>query len=426
MNSDDMNRVAEIRRHFPNIDRDISGKERIFLDNGAGSLVLREAADAEYFARINASANVDGHYYESELNEKIIKEGREALATLFNSPSSDNIFQGESASILSFLLGIALRNYIGKDGNVVSTYNEHYSSVAPYMFLKKNGYIKDLRLAKIDSETSEIDLEHVKQLVDRNTKLIVATAESNLTGTKTPVNELKKLADENDALLIIDGVHYAPQDLINVEKPAVDAFIVSMYKLFGPRGSFAYVSDNLLRQADPYNIDPFTNRFKGSFMELGTRDQAIFNSSLEVVKFLSNLIENHGGISRSGIEQGLTWNKSYLAELSRLILEGDDETPGLKNIENVRILGITDIKELHKRGSTFSFNFKNIDDSKAERIYWEKFGITVVGGNHFNVAHDFLSRKSVLRVTFLMYNTKEEARKFLKATEYIASIERED
>lgn len=108
--------------------------------------------------------------------------------------------------------------------------------------------------------------------------------------------------------------------------------------------------------------------------------------------------------------------------MNKFILEGDGYTPGLNNIKNVTILGIKETKDLDRRGSTFSFNFDNIDDAKAEKIYWEKFGITVVGGNHFNLAHEYLSRKSVLRVTFLMYNTIEEARKFLKATEYIASI----
>jgi|GEM_PF-6516014 len=67
-------------------------------------------------------------------------------------------------------------------------------------------------------------------------------------------------------------------------------------------------------------------------MELGTRDQAIFNSSFEVVKFLSNLIENKGIISRSGIEKAFAWNKSYLTNLNIFILEGDEYTPGLNNI----------------------------------------------------------------------------------------------
>jgi len=106
MNSINENIVSQIRQYFSNIDHDISGKERIFLDNGAGSLVLKEAVDAENFTRINASANVDGHFYESELNEEILKKGREALAVLFNSNSPDNIFQVESVSSLSFLIGL--------------------------------------------------------------------------------------------------------------------------------------------------------------------------------------------------------------------------------------------------------------------------------------------------------------------------------
>ncbi|MEM1613621.1 MAG: hypothetical protein QXP25_01775, partial [Thermoplasmatales archaeon] len=58
--------IREIRKRFPRIDRDFAGNRRIFVDNGAGSLVLREAAEAEMKARLDFSANTSAIYPESK------------------------------------------------------------------------------------------------------------------------------------------------------------------------------------------------------------------------------------------------------------------------------------------------------------------------------------------------------------------------
>lgn len=94
--------LKEIRKRFPRIEKDFNGTKRIFIDNGAGSLVLEDAAKAEFRSRIDQSANTDAIYPESKANEETIEEGRKAVSDLLNSPSSWNIFQGESASELFF------------------------------------------------------------------------------------------------------------------------------------------------------------------------------------------------------------------------------------------------------------------------------------------------------------------------------------
>jgi selenocysteine lyase/cysteine desulfurase len=80
------------------------------------------------------------------------------------------------------------------------------------------------------------------------------------------------------------------------------------------------------------------------------------------------------------------------------------------------------MSRVKERGSTFSFNLRNMSDKKAEKIFWEKFKITVVGGSHWNLSHDYYSNPSMLRVTFLHYNSYEEVKKFLKAVNWISKI----
>ncbi len=423
-----MDYLKEIRKNFPRIEKDFSAKKRIFLDNGAGSLVLKDAAEAEKRSRLNFSANIGAFYSESKENEIVIQRGREAVADLLNAPNPGNIYQSESASDIFFKISFALRHIFDKDSNVVSTYAEHWSNVAPYLQLKKDGKISEVQLAKVSYEDGTIDMSELASLVNSKTKLIAITAESNLLGNKTDLIEVSKIAKENGSLFLVDGVHYTPQSLVDVKKLDCDFFVFSGYKIFGPRGSFAYVSDRVLDLMKPYYVDREAKPHIGSYLELGTRDQGIFAAITAVVNYISRLSLDikrfkRGSLPkkrREAIEKGMKKVENYQRELSMAILYGVDDLEGLTSIKNISLYGITDKSRIDERGSTFSFNFKNINDKMAEQIFWEKFRITVVGGNHWNLTHDFYSNQSMLRVTFLHYNTIEEVKSFLRAAKWIS------
>lgn len=420
--------IKNIRKHFPNINYDFTGKKRIFLDNGAGTLVLKEAANSEYTSRINYSANVDAYYNESKMNMKIIMDGRKAVTDFLNAPNPENIFQGESASELFFRIAFSLRKFLNKDDNVVSTYGEHYSNVAPYIFMKNDGKISEVRLAKINKIEGILDFNDFISLIDKKTKVITVIAENNLLGTKNNLKEISKISRENGSIFIVDEVHYAPQALIDVQKINCDALVFSSYKLFGPRGSFMYINDNIIEKINPFFVDPQANFRTGSYFEPGTRDQAIFAAILEVINYISRISLGDEKKSanlkerRKNIETTMKWTEGYLSEISKLVLEGNEKVVGLNYIKNIDLYGISDINKLKERGSTFSFKFKNINDVKAEKYFWNKFRITVVGGNHWNLTHNLYDINSMLRVTFLNYNTFKEAEDFLKAVEYISKL----
>ncbi|MEM4778381.1 MAG: aminotransferase class V-fold PLP-dependent enzyme [Thermoplasmatales archaeon] len=419
--------IREIRKRFPRIDRDFAGNRRIFVDNGAGSLVLREAAEAEMKARLDFSANTSAIYPESKGNEEIIENGRKAISDLLDAPSYKLIFQGESASELFFRISYSLRSQFNDGSNVVSTYAEHFANVAPYLEMKKNGVLSDLRLAKISREDGSIDMNDLGSLVNSKTRVIAITAESNLLGNKTNLEDVSKIAKENDSILIVDGVHYVPQAYSSVGKYPCDFFVFSSYKVFGPRGSFMYVSKNALSKMKPYFVDREATENTGSYLEPGTRDQSIFAAMSSVVDYLSSLsldirkfrVGKPPKNRRIGVRKGMRRVEIYQQELNRAVLEGIDDAEGLNNIRNVKLYGSREPGE--NRGSTFSFNFTNINDRLAEDLYWKRFRITVVGGSHWNLTHDFLSVPSMLRATFLHYNTKEEVKEFLLATKWIAS-----
>ncbi|WP_075056478.1 aminotransferase class V-fold PLP-dependent enzyme [Thermogymnomonas acidicola] len=257
--------VAEVRSRFPYAERDFTGRKRAFLDNGAGSLVLDTAARAEMEARLRFSANTDGGYDESVANENTIAEGREHIAMLFNAPPSGrHVFSGESASSMIFRFAYALRNHKGgRDANIVTTMSEHLANYAPYIQLKRDGFVSEVRaVPPLHREDGTIDMDSLASMADHRTRIVAVTAESNLLGNKSDLQAASRIAHENDAILLVDGgVHYMPQALCDVQAIGCDFFVFSSYKMFGPRGgAFAYMSEDAVSLIDPFHVDREASR----------------------------------------------------------------------------------------------------------------------------------------------------------------------
>src|SRR2546425_490732 len=100
--------LPAIRNEFPRAEADASGRRRIFFDAGAGSLVLRKAAEAELESMVNLSANLGAPSWESQKAEEVIRASRKGISDLLNAASEDCIVSGESATSLFFRLTYAL------------------------------------------------------------------------------------------------------------------------------------------------------------------------------------------------------------------------------------------------------------------------------------------------------------------------------
>ena len=100
--------LEEIRNEFPRASTDAWGSKRVFLDNGAGTLVLRRSAEAQHSAALNYSANIGHSFRESRKAEEFINEGLSAVADLLNTGSQDTIVSGQTATSLLYQLSYAL------------------------------------------------------------------------------------------------------------------------------------------------------------------------------------------------------------------------------------------------------------------------------------------------------------------------------
>ena len=426
----DQELIKKIRAEFPRAERDFKGRQRAFFDNGTGSLVLERAAKNEYEARLDWSANIGGIFDESKAAFKAIVSGRMAMAAYLNAPSHDYIISGESATKLIFDVSYALAKTFKGSENIVTTELEHYANVSQWLELERRGKIKEVRFTRLKKEDGTLDFDHMQELIDSNTKVVAVTAASNMVGTKLPLEAIGKLAREVNAYYVVDAVHHAPHGPIDTKKIDCDFLNLSMYKLFGPHGSFLYAKKENIENFTPFKVKPSKNY--GPFKwESGTRNQALFAATFGVMdhfmwiaeeikqKFegkLTNYVDSKRDfkIAMHGIE-------NYLQGLSRIILEGIDDIPGLLNIPNVKVYGLTEIDRVVERDPTFAFAVEGVPHANVVERLWKEGGIAARAGNFYSYAQEVFNQLEIIRISLVHYNTVEEVKTFLKTLNSICS-----
>ncbi len=423
--------IDQIRAEFPRAAADFKGKRRAFFDNGTATLVLERAAKAENKARINCSANVGGIFNESEEAGRIILAGRQAVADFLNAPNPETIISGESATSLLFNLSYALGKELTGKENIVTTDYEHYTNVDPWEDLNNRGKVQQVRYAKLNMEEGTLDMNHLQELIDSNTKIVAITSASNMLGTKSPLEEIGKIAKEVDAYFIVDAVHHIPHGPTDIQSIDCDFLVFSGYKLFSSHGSFMYGKKELLEKLNPYKVRTAPITPPGKY-EWGTRNQATFAAISGVIDhflWLSKEVQSHydGQFvefddKKRALKIAMNAIEQYETELSKAVLSGFEDIPGLLDMPEVTIYGLTDLARLDERDPTFSFELDNIAEGEVVKRLWEG-GIAARSGHFYSHAQEVYKKTKIIRISLVHYNTLEEIRVFLKTLNEIRKNE---
>ena len=418
--------LKRIRREFPTVDTDPTGRKRAFLDNGAGTLVTRMSAEAESRARTEWSANVGNYFTESKGAEEAILEGRKAVSDLVRAEGPESIISGESCTSLLFGLSYALSRGMKGEENVVATGYEHYANINPWAELGGMGLIHELRFSKFDMETGILDIEDFKRLVDKKTEVVTVAAASNVLGTRSDLIELGKIAKEVGALFVIDAVHHIAHGPTDVKKIDCDALVFSGYKLFSRHGSFMYMKPELIETLHPYKVDPSPKHGPEKW-ELGTRDQAMFAAIKGAIDYLvwlgdpeSKVDPNPGPQRSARLRTALQKIESYEKELARIVLDGYGRLLGLRYVDGLTLYGPKDINMKLGRDPTFAFKLAGYDDHELSKVLWDKYALAVGAEDYYSRVPALYKTKTMVRATFVHYNTKEEALMLLRALNELA------
>jgi cysteine desulfurase/selenocysteine lyase len=365
----------------------------IYFDNGATTLkpyVLKKGL-IDYYDHYSANAH-RGDYDMSLKVDEMYEGTREKVRKLIHARKKEEIiFTSGATDALNKIIFGYFKHNLKENDEVLITLSEHASNVLPWFELQDEMNIK---VSYIPLENHEVTLENVKKAITKNTKVISLAHITNVIGDVRPIKEICKLAHELGILVVVDGAQSIAHELVDVVDLDVDFFAFSAHKVYGPTGvGVLYGKEELLNNIRPIIFgggmnSSFTSDGKRIYHELPTMLEAGTPNIAGVIAF-GRVIDYLNQKDKLKII-------NYERELKKYCVSK------LKEIPNITI---------YNENSESSIVVINMDGVFAQdlAIYLNKYHICVRAGNHCaKILKEEIGVKNTVRISFGMYNTKEE------------------
>ncbi|HHZ02427.1 MAG TPA: aminotransferase class V-fold PLP-dependent enzyme [Tissierellia bacterium] len=332
----------------------------------------------------------------------IIYETRELLAQLFNLDDPMKVIFTFNATDG---LNMAIKGLLNPGDHVVTTEMEHNSVLRPIIELEKIGV--ENTIVKCTSE-GKVDLNLLESAIKNNTKLIVTTHVSNLTGTIFPVEEIGKICRRHEVLYLLDASQSAGVLDIDLKKFNVDFMAIPGHKgLLGPQGTGALLINN----------DIELKQIK----EGGTGS---LSSSLEQPNFYPDKLEagTHNLPGIAGLNAGVKYilNRGIESIYSHEKNLLDIFIKELKKNDKIKIYGPESIED---RIGVVPVNIEGMDSSEVATLLDTKYKIAVRPGLHCApLAHKAIGTDKIGAVRFGLgpFNKKSDIMAAVKALNEIS------
>jgi selenocysteine lyase/cysteine desulfurase len=257
-----------------------------------------------------------------------------------------------------------------------------------------------------------LDLEAAKRLIRPNTRLMILTHASNVSGTVLPIEQASAFCRENDIFLAVDAAQTAGHLPIDLSKTHIDALCVPSHKgLRGPAGIGAVLLSPALEAA----LDPLVTGGTGSDSHTEVQPAYMPDRFESGTPNLPGIYGLHAALEELARE-GLSARQSREEALLKQFLAG------LSGISGIRILGTRD--PARKVGLvSVDFTARKDNAEVADRLATE-FGILTRCGLHCAPnAHKTYGTfpQGTVRFSFNSTNTKEEIDRALTAIQSILS-----
>ncbi len=372
----------------------------IYFDNGATTLkpkVLKEAL-IDYYDNYSANAH-RGDYDMSLKVDKMFEGTRQKVKEFIHAKKEEEIVftSGATDSLNKIIFGYFKHN-LKENDEVLITLSEHASNVLPWFELQDE---KKIKVSYIPLENHKVTLENVKKAITKDTKVISLAHITNVIGDTRPIKEICKLAHELGILVVVDGAQSIAHEEIDVVDLDVDFFAFSAHKIYGPTGvGVLYGKEELLNQIRPII---FGGGMNATFSSDGTRIYHDLPTMLEAgTPNIAGVIA-FGSVLDYLKKVGIKKIKEQEASLKKYCLSK------LKEIPNLTI---------YNEDSENSIIVLNMEGVFAQdlAIYLNKYHICVRAGNHCaKILKEEIGVKNTVRISFGMYNTKEEIDKLIEA-----------
>lgn len=363
----------------------------IYLDNAATTRVKPKEVVEAVAEALTTLGNAERGTHSASLGaSRTVFSTRMKLAKFFNAEGPSNIVFTMNATES---LNIAIKGILEKGDAAISTCLEHNSVLRPLYQLRDEGV--ELSFVSAD-KLGRPNYEEFESLIKPNTKAIISTAGSNLTGNLVDIKRVGEIAKKHGLIFVVDASQTAGVFPIDVKALNIDILCFTGHKgLLGPQGTGGlYVRDGV-------DVKPYLSGGTGvqtynehQPVEMPTRLEAgtLNGHGLAGLDAAIDYINEYGMQKIHDKEMSLMW-RFY---------------DGVKDIEGVKIYGDFDVKD---RCPIVSINLSDYESGEVSDELANRFEIaTRPGGHCAPLMHKVLGTvdQGAVRFSFSHFNTEED------------------
>ena len=386
--------VAEVRKDFPILGREVYGKPLVYLDNAATVQKPRQVVEAMSEEYYNVNANVHrGVHFLSQQATELHEAARETVRRFLNARSTAEIVFTRGTTESINLVAACFGEVFMREGDeVIVSEMEHHANIVSWQLLQARKGIR-LRVIPVD-DRGQLRMDEYERLFNERTRIVSVTHVSNVLGTVNPVRRIVDVAHAHGVPVLIDGAQSTPHFAVDVQSLGCDFFAFSGHKVYGPTGiGVLYGKEEWLDRLPPYmgggemighvSFEHTTFADLPLKFEAGTPDYVASTGLARALDYVSGL--------------GMDAIQAHERDLTRYALDRLCQIPGM------RILG-----EADDHDAVVSFLVGNIHHLDMGTLL-DRLGIAVRTGHH--CAEPLMRRFGVegtVRASFALYNTRAE------------------
>jgi len=380
------------------------GDTMIYLDNAATSWPKPEIVyqTIDEFLRTKGGNPGRGSHSLAVTAREVVEETRLLVARFINAPEKERIIFTLNCTDA---LNLGLKGLLKPGDHVITSCIGHNSVVRPLRKLEQQG-VKITRLPP-SAEAGVVSAQAIEEAITKDTKLIVVTHASNVTGVIQPIEEYGAIARWHNLIFMVDAAQTAGNHPIDVQADNIDLLAFSGHKgLLGPPGT------GVLYVGNQVDLDSLREGGTGSYSELEEQPVAL------PYRYESGTV-NSVGISGLGaglkyiFSEGLERIRAHEQYLINRLIEGLADVPGVV---------LYTAKDRSQQAPVFSLNIEGYDPGEVGAILDQAFDIKVRTGLHCApAAHKTLGTYPLgtIRLSPGYFNTEEEIKLTLQALEKI-------
>ena len=208
-----------------------------YIDSAATSQKPSVVLDAirDFYETSNANPH-RGAYALSVAATDCYQGARARIARFLGIADSDClIFTRGTTESINLVASAWGRENVQRGDEIIVTALEHHANFVPWQQLAiERGAA--FRICELTSE-GRIDLDCLRSMISRRTKIVAFSHVSNALGTVNPVREIVSIVHAgSDALTVCDGAQSAPHLSVRFDELGVDFYAFSGHKMLGPMG----------------------------------------------------------------------------------------------------------------------------------------------------------------------------------------------